>query len=79
MRTLYVGGLHPDTTAEGLEALFARHGTVCEARVVMRPSTGHCRGFGYVTFASPSDARRAKAALDGHELDGSRLRVDLAR
>ncbi len=79
MRTLYVGGLHPETTASGLEALFAAHGQVCEARVVMRPSTGRCRGFGYVTFESPSDARRARAALDGKELDGARLRVDLAR
>ena len=34
------------------------------------------RGFGFVTFDDPADALRAKAALDGKQLDGRTLRVD---
>ena len=78
-RTLYVGGLSPDTDADILRDLFARYGEVREARVVMRPNGEHCRGFGYVTFLVDSAALRAKADLDGQVIRGSRLRVDLAR
>ena len=79
MRTLYVGGLTPDTTAEKLRELFARFGAICHARVVMRPATGSCRGFGYVTFDDDRSAVSAMEKLDGHVVRGTKLRVDLAR
>lgn len=73
--TLYVGGLPPDMDSQGLETLFRAYGDLVAARVVMRPSTNMCRGFGYVTFVSELAARLARAALDGHALGSSRLRV----
>ncbi len=79
MRTLYVGGLEPDATAEGLRTLFEDFGEVVEVRVVTRPGTTRCRGFGYVTLADESSALAAKAALDGRSLGAARLRVELAR
>lgn len=79
MHTLYVGGLPPETDSQALQALFAAYGELSAARVIMRPSTGTCRGFGYVTFVEATCARRARAALDGQELGGGRLRVAEAR
>lgn len=73
--TLYVGGLPPDMDSAALDTLFRAYGDLAAARVVMRPSTNMCRGFGYVTFLSEAAARIAKQALDGHHLGASRLRV----
>lgn len=78
MRTLYVGGLPAHMDSAALETLFREFGDLTAARVVMRPSTNTCRGFGYVTFVSEAAARLAKQALDGRQLGGSRLRVDEA-
>jgi len=74
-RTLYVGGLPPEMDSSALGTLFREFGDLQAARVVMRPSTNTCRGFGYVTFVSEMAARIAKQALDGRLLAGSRLRV----
>lgn len=74
-RTLYVGGLPPETDSDALKTMFAEFGELSEARVVMRSTTGRCRGFGYVTFMTARAAAIAKAALDGRVMDGGRLRV----
>jgi cold-inducible RNA-binding protein len=77
IRTLYVGGLPPETDTDALRGLFADFGDLRDARVIMR--SGVCRGFGYVTFATEQAAARARAALDGSAIDGGRLRVAEAR
>lgn len=59
----------------GLEDLCREFGEVEAARVVMRPSTKTCRGFGYVTFVTDAAAALARAALDGRLLGAGRLRV----
>jgi|LNFM01.1.fsa_nt_gb RNA recognition motif-containing protein len=61
--------------SDGLETLFGEFGDLLAARVVMRPSTNTCRGFGYVTFVTETAARLAKQALDGRALGSTRLRV----
>ncbi len=79
MRTLYVGGLKADATADRLRELFSQFGGICDARVVLRPKTEHCRGFGYVTFTIDRDALTAMTELDSTVVRGNRLRVELAR
>lgn len=74
MVTLYVGGLEPRTTQGELAQLFADFGEVPHMRVVTHED-GRCRGFAYVSFASDLAAARARVALDGRELHGSKLRV----
>lgn len=78
MRTLYVGGLTADATAELLRSTFSRFGSLRAARVVLKPSTGKCRGFGYVTFDREREASLAMTELNGRVIDGTRWRVDLA-
>ncbi len=40
--------------------------------------TGRSRGFGFVTFGSANEAQTAITSLNEQELDGRRIRVNLA-
>ena len=75
---LFVGGLSWDTTTEDLTAAFAKFGQVVDATVILDRATGRSRGFGFVTFANPPDANEAVKAMNGAELDGRILKVNLA-
>lgn len=76
---LFVGGLSWNTDDRALHSAFAAHGEVTEAKVIMERDTGRSRGFGFVTFASADDAATAVTALDGRELDGRAIRVNVAQ
>ncbi|MHC4938677.1 MAG: RNA recognition motif domain-containing protein [Planctomycetota bacterium] len=75
---LFVGGLSWDTTADDLRAAFERIGEVADAAVVMDRDTGKSRGFGFVTMADRRDASRAIDEMDGAELDGRNIVVNVA-
>lgn len=40
--------------------------------------TGRSRGFGFVTYGSPDEANAAIGALNDQELDGRRVKVNMA-
>jgi cold-inducible RNA-binding protein len=40
--------------------------------------TGRSRGFGFVTYSSEDEANAAVASMNDQELDGRRLKVNLA-
>jgi len=75
---LFVGGLAWGTTDQGLRDAFASYGSITEAKVIQDRDTGRSRGFGFVTYSSPEEARAAMEALNDSELDGRTIRVDLA-
>ena len=75
---LFVGGLAWATDDNSLRDAFAEFGTVTEASVIMERDTGRSRGFGFVTFADADSANSAIKGLDGQELDGRSIRVNLA-
>ncbi|XP_069503084.1 cold-inducible RNA-binding protein B-like isoform X2 [Ambystoma mexicanum] len=75
---LFVGGLSFDSNEHSLESAFSKYGDVCDAVVVKDRETGRSRGFGFVTFRNPSDAKEALHAMNGESLDGRQIRVDLA-
>jgi RNA recognition motif-containing protein len=76
---LFVGNLSFDTTENDLQDAFAAHGTVTEANLMMDRSTGRPRGFGFVTMSTPEEAQKAIAALNGAQLGGRALTVNIAR
>lgn len=76
---LFVGNLSFDTTENDLQDAFAAHGTVVEANLMMDRSTGRPRGFGFITMSTPEEAQKAIDALNGKELGGRALTVNLAR
>ncbi|KAL0090003.1 hypothetical protein J3Q64DRAFT_1627806, partial [Phycomyces blakesleeanus] len=75
---LYVGNLSWNTTDDTLREAFSAYGTV-ESSIVMRDrDTGRSRGFGFVTYSSDSEAQAAIDALNEQELDGRRIKVNMA-
>ncbi len=76
---IYVGNLPFSSTSDDLERLFAQHGQVDSAAVIMDRDTGRSRGFGFVEMANNDEARKAIEELDGHDFDGRRLRVNEAQ
>jgi len=75
---LFVGGLTPNITTTDLRAFFSRFGEIVDATVVVNRSTGHSRGFGFVSYRSSADAAQAINETNGVDLDGQPLRVNRA-
>ena len=78
-KKLFVGSLSWDTNDEGLNAAFSPFGEISEAIVISDRYTGRSRGFGFVTFNDDEAADKAIEALNGTELDGRTIRVDVAQ
>jgi len=76
---IYVGNLTFNTDSTDLENLFAQHGTVSKAQVVTDRDTGRSRGFGFVEMDSADEAQKAIEALNGKDVDGRQLTVNLAK
>ncbi len=76
---LFVGGLSFSSSNQRLHETFARFGSVESASVVTDRDTGRSRGFGFVEMATAEEAKAAVGALNGTELDGRRIKVELAR
>ena len=68
-----------DTNDEGLRNAFSVHGEISEAIVISDRDTGRSRGFGFVTFDDDEAADKAVAALNGTDLDGRTIKVDIAQ
>ena len=78
-KKLFVGGLSWGSDDESLRQAFEKFGQVSEAKVITDRETGRSRGFGFVTFASDSDAAAALSEMDGKELDGRTIKVNEAQ
>jgi RNA recognition motif-containing protein len=76
---IYVGNLPYSFSDSDLEQLFAEHGSVDSAQVIMDRTTGRSRGFGFVEMSDDDEARAAISALNDAESDGRRLTVNEAR
>src|SRR5512146_929638 len=76
---LFVGNLSFDITENDLQDAFAAHGTVVEANLMMDRATGRPRGFAFVTMSTPEEAQKAIDAMNGKELAGRALTVNIAR
>lgn len=76
---LFVGNLSFNTTENDLQDAFAAFGTVTEANLMMDRTTNRPRGFGFVTMSSPEEAQKAIEGLNGREMDGRALTVNVAR
>jgi RNA recognition motif-containing protein len=75
---LYVGNLSYDTDTETLRQAFASSGEVTDAHVVTDRESGRSRGFGFVTMATPDQAKKAIEQMNGAVIDGRSIRVNEA-
>ena len=76
---LFVGNLSFNTTENDLQDEFAKFGAVVETNLMMDRMTNRPRGFAFVTMASAEEAQKAVEGLNGKELDGRALTVNVAR
>lgn len=76
---LYVGNLSFQTSTSQLEGLFADFGEVASAQVITDRDTGQSRGFGFVEMKTSEAADSAISGLNGREIDGRQLKVNVAK
>ncbi|MCB1827484.1 MAG: RNA-binding protein [Coxiellaceae bacterium] len=75
---IYVGSLSYDATSDDLQTFFGNYGEIAEVKLIIDRETNRSKGFAFITFA---DAEAVEAALkaDGEEIQGRKIRVNLAR
>ncbi len=78
-KKLYCGNLSYSVTSDSLRTMFAAHGKVETAEVIMDRSTGQSKGFGFVEMSSDQEAQAAISALNGQDNDGRKLTVNEAK
>jgi len=76
---MYIGNLNWQTTEADLQAAFEAFGEVSSVTIIKDKYTGQSRGFGFVEMTDDSEGQAAIDGLNGKELDGRTLRIDLAR
>ncbi|KAM7086322.1 RNA-binding motif protein, X-linked-like-2 [Molossus nigricans] len=72
---LFIGGLSPEIDEKTLEAEFGKYGRVIEVLLMKDRETSKSRGFAFVTFESPADAKAAVRDMNGKSLDGKAIKV----
>ncbi len=73
---IYVGNLPYEADDQKLQDLFAQHGTVTSARVIMDRMTDRSKGFGFVEMPDKAEANAAISALNEYDMGGRNLRVN---
>ncbi|KAI3649335.1 hypothetical protein MP228_005810, partial [Amoeboaphelidium protococcarum] len=76
---LFVTHMSKDTKEEDMEEAFSRYGIVQDCKIVKDPNTRESRGFGFIAMETVSQAEAALEALNGYELNGSKIIVQKAR
>ncbi|XP_006870225.1 PREDICTED: RNA-binding motif protein, X chromosome-like [Chrysochloris asiatica] len=72
---LFIGGLNPETDEKALEAAFGKYGRIIEVLLMKDRETTKSRGFAFITFESPADAKAAARDMNGKSLDGKTIKV----
>jgi RNA recognition motif-containing protein len=76
--SVFVGDIGPDVSVEDLRDAFQdAENSVTDARIVMDPTSGRTRGYGFVTFHDTDAATRA-LSKNGEILKGRKMRVNWA-
>ncbi|KAJ3054309.1 hypothetical protein HK097_002134 [Rhizophlyctis rosea] len=75
---IFVGNLAWSTNDDSLHAAFSTYGQVTNSIVLKDQETQRSRGFGFVTYDRQEDAQAAIEAMDGQQLDGRQIRVNIA-
>ena len=76
---LYVGNLPYSVRDSDLEQAFSQFGAVTSAKVMMERETGRSKGFGFVEMSSGAEAQAAIAGLNGQQVEGRGLIVNVAK
>ena len=75
---LFIKNIDRDINEMQLEALFAQFGEVVSAKIVYDKITWESKGFGFIEMGKKTDAHKAIDALNGIEIKGRALSVEIA-
>jgi cold-inducible RNA-binding protein len=78
-KSIYVGNLPYNATESDLQNLFSQTGDVATAKVIFDKMSGRSKGFGFVEMADDTLADVAIEKLNGFEMNGRQLRVNIAK
>jgi RNA recognition motif-containing protein len=76
---IYVGNLSYTTSEEDIRTAFSPFGAVDSVDVIMDRGTGRSKGFGFVEMSVDAEGQAAIDALNGKDLDGRSLNVNVAK
>ena len=76
---IYVSNLDLKTGDDELKALFAQHGEVSSAKVILDKFTGTSRGFAFVEMPQDTEGAKAIEQLNNQDVSGKKLSVSVAR
>jgi RNA recognition motif-containing protein len=76
---IFVGNLSFSLSDEKFKEAFEKFGKVSEAVIIKNKFNNRSKGFGFVTFDNAEDAQKAVAEMNGKELDGREVTVNIAR
>ncbi|MES2204146.1 MAG: RNA-binding protein [Pseudomonadota bacterium] len=75
---IYVGNLPYSVTEQDLTDMFSKFGPTKQVNLITDKETRRSKGFAFVTFET-AEAANASLQLDNNEVDGRKLRVNLAK
>ncbi|WP_105901282.1 RNA recognition motif domain-containing protein [Vibrio gangliei] len=75
---LLVRNLSRETTESEMRQLFEEFGEVGECTLVLDDETGLSKGFGFIYMPDLDQAKTARFALNGKEIDNSKIKVKVA-
>lgn len=78
-KRLFVGGLPYSLTETQLKDLFAAEGTVSSCNLIIDRYSGRSKGFGFVEMENDDEADKAIASLNGKDVEGRKIAVNVAR
>ncbi|MCI0395085.1 MAG: RNA-binding protein [Chloroflexi bacterium] len=76
---IYIGNLWQQTTESDLQEAFEAYGEVTSVTIIKDKFSGESRGFGFVEMPSETEGQAAIAGLNGSQLGGRTLTVNVAR
>jgi RNA recognition motif-containing protein len=76
---IYVGNLPYETTEDDLREMFGEFGAVSSVNIIKDRVSGNSKGFGFVEMDDDEAGQKAIDELNGSELKGRNMKVNLAR
>jgi RNA recognition motif-containing protein len=78
-KQIYAGNLSYQMSDDSLRDLFQQHGEVTSVKIIRYPDSGKSKGFGFVEMANDQEADNAIQKLNGTDVQGRNIRVNIAR
>jgi len=76
---IYSGNLPYELSEESLKELFEQHGDVTAVKIIMDRQSGRSKGFGFVEMSDTVEADTAIQQLNGFEIMGRNIKVNIAK